>query len=107
MLERYAKEFVAIGSFLRANGKLHRGCIIVERKQLEDMLNKNRYDTSLNKLHIWKRLKWIDTDQDGEHFTKRILCADPENPDAKQYKRMIKMELSILEQLEKLVDLGH
>lgn len=102
MLERCAKEFVAIGKFLRANGKLHKGYIVVERQQLEDMLNKNRYETSLNKLHIWKRLKWIDTDSDGEHFTKRVR-----DPVTQKYKRVIKMDLSVLEQLEMLVAIGH
>lgn len=104
MLERYAREFTAIGKFLEANGELHRGYIIIERRQLEEMLNKNRYDTALNKLHIWKNLKWIDTDRDGEHLTKRVRCSTPAEPGTKRYKRVIKIDLSVLAQMEKLVD---
>lgn len=107
MLERYAREFTAIGKFLVDNGELHRGYIIIERRQLEEMLNKNRYDTALNKLHIWKNLKWIDTDKDGEHLTKRVRCKDPADGGGKQYKRVIKIDLSILSQLEILIDLEH
>lgn len=107
LLERYAKEFTAIGKFLADNGEIRRGYIIIDRRQLEEMLNRNRYDTALNKLHIWKNLKWIDTDKDGEHLTKRVRCKDPADAGGKQYKRVIKIDLSILSQMEKLIDLGN
>lgn len=105
MLETYAREFAAIGKFLESNGELHKGYIIIERCQLEEMLNKNRFDTALNKLHIWKNLKWIDADKDGEHLTKRVRCSDQEG--TKRYKRVIKIDRAVLSQVEKLVDSGY
>lgn len=104
MLERYAREFTAIGKFLEAHGELHRGYIIIERRQLEEMMNKNRYDTALNKLHIWKNLKWIDADRDGEHLTKRIRLGASEEPGGRKYRRVIKIDMSVLAQMKKLVD---
>lgn len=94
MLNVYAKEFVAIGSFLRKRDGLRKGYILVDKKKLEDMLNKNRYDTAAHKLKVWKALKWIDTEADGR-VTKRIY-------DNGVYRPFVKMDAAVLEQLESL-----
>ncbi|MBD5480845.1 MAG: hypothetical protein HDR14_16455 [Lachnospiraceae bacterium] len=96
MLEVYAKEFVGIGSFLRKNGKVYKGYILIEKKVLEGMLDKNKYDTSGNKLKIWKALKWIDTEAD-RRLTKRVYDGE-----SKTYKPYVKLDITVLEQLEKL-----
>lgn len=100
MLEIYAKEYVAIGKYLQKKERIHKGYILVEKKKLEGLLDKNRYDTAANKLHIWKALKWIDTDADGR-LTKRIYVCEGEQ---KTYKPFVKMNVAILEQLQVLLN---
>lgn len=96
MLEIYAKEFVGIGSFLKVNGRTHKGYILVEKAKLEEMLDKNKYDTASDKLRIWKALKWIDTEADGR-LTKRVYDGE-----SGTYKPFVKMDIAILNQLEQL-----
>lgn len=97
MLAIYAREFTAIGTYLQKSERIHKGYILVNKKKLEELLNKNHYDTATNKLHIWKTLKWIDTDSDGR-LTKRIY--DGQN---KVYKPYVKMNVAIIEQILKLL----
>lgn len=96
MLNVYAKEFVAIGSYLQKRDGLHKGYILIEKKQLEEMLDRNRYDTAAHKLKIWKALKWIDTEAD-RRVTKRIYDGA-----SRTYKPYVKLDAAVLEQLEKL-----
>ena len=96
MLEIYAKEFTAIGKYLQKKERVHKGYILVEKKKLEGLLNKNHYDTAANKLRIWKVLKWIDTDADGR-LTKRIYDGQTGT-----YKPFVKMSVEIVEQLQML-----
>lgn len=96
MLEIYAKEFVGVGSFLKVNGRTHKGYILVEKAKLEEMLDKNKYDTASGKLRIWKALKWIDTEADGR-LTKRVYDSE-----SGSYRPFVKMDIAILSQLEAL-----
>lgn len=95
MLETYIREFVAIGNFLLKYGTVKKGYILIEKSELETMLNKNKYDTSANKLKIWKNLRWIDTEAD-RRVTKRVY-------EDGQYRPFIKIDISILDQLNKLL----
>lgn len=97
MLDFYAKEYVAIGKYLQKNQRIHKGYVLVEKKKLEGLLDKNRYDSAVHKLHIWKVLKWIDTDADGR-LTKRIY-----DKKTGTYKPYVKMSVEIVEQLNQLL----
>lgn len=68
----YIEEFLGIAGFLARSQKvpIDKGYILVSRKILDNMLNRNSYDTVENKLRIWKRLHWIDADPD--RYTKKI-----------------------------------
>lgn len=100
MIEIYTREFVGIGNFLQVNGRTHKGYILIEKVKLEEMLDKNKYDTALNKLRIWKALKWIDTEADGR-LTKRVYDGE-----SGTYKPFVKMDIAILKQLEQLTGGG-
>lgn len=93
MVEVYAREFVAIGRYLRLHGERHGTLTAVDRKQLTGMLDRNLYDTAANKLKIWKSLKWIRTD--GRHMDYPVMR------DGKQ-RRMIQLDLNVLDVLERL-----
>ena len=96
MIEIYVREFVAIGKFLRIHGKCKGNFILVDREELKEMMNRNRYDTADNKLKIWKALYWIAT-EDGRRVTKRVY-----NTDSKKYEPKIAMNLQVLDMLEQL-----
>lgn len=71
MILTLIKEFVAICEYLKKNQvKRKYGCYIVDRAELEAMLDKNKYLPSRDKLQAWKRLNWIRTDE--ERLTKRF-----------------------------------
>lgn len=44
--------------------------MLVPRKLLDKLLEKNKYETVDNKLRVWKQLHWIDTDPD--RYTKKV-----------------------------------
>ena len=96
MIELYAKEFVAIGRYLERQGKVRKGYALIEKGSLEVLLDRNHYDTSNNKLKIWKALKWIDTEADGR-LTKRVYEGANH-----RYRPYVKLNMAVLEQLEKL-----
>ena len=96
MLEIYAKEFVAIGMHLLGKGKRKGDYITIAKTELEELLNKNQYDTAKNKLKIWKALHWIDTDKD-RRYTKRVYDSS-----LKRYVPSVKMSIDILELLNEL-----
>ncbi len=98
MLEVYAKEFVGIGSFLKKQGSIHKGYILIEKTKLIGLLDKNRYDTAGSKLRIWKALKWIDTEADGR-LTKRVYDSS-----SKVYRPYVKMNIAVFEQLQALIN---
>lgn len=100
MLEIYARELVGIGMFLkRKEGTLHKGYLLVEKKVLEGLLDKNAYDTAAHKLKIWKALKWIDTEKD-RRVTKRVYDGD-----SKSYKPFVKIDAAVMEQLQELIEI--
>lgn len=72
MLSVYVEEFVKITEYLFKSQKyrVKKDFLIIEKKPLEALLNKNKYDTASNKLKIWKGLNWIDTETD--RVTKRV-----------------------------------
>lgn len=96
MLEIYAKEFIGIATYLQKKEQPHKGYLLVEKPVLEKLLNKNAFDTSHNKLKIWKALRWIDADKD-RRVTKRVYDGKDE-----KYKPYVKMDLAVLEVLKKL-----
>lgn len=101
MIEVYAREFVAIGNFLKKHGVC--GCkgkyILADRDELKAMMNRNRYDTADHKLKIWKALHWIAA-EDGRRVTKRVY-----NSETKRYEPKVAMDIQVLDMLEQLQDL--
>lgn len=67
------REFLSITSFLLQSGKIkqQKGFLLVPRKALNRLFNKNQYGTVNEKLLYWKQLHWISTDT--ERFTKQVL----------------------------------
>lgn len=96
MLDVYAKEFVAIGTHFMGKGKKKGDYIIVEKPDLEQLLDKNLYDTAKNKLKIWKSLHWIDADKD-RRYTKRVYSSEKSG-----YVACVKMSVPMLELLSEL-----
>lgn len=101
MIEKYAREFVAIGKFLFRNQEtIYRtgkgSFILADRAELKEMLNRNRYDTADNKLKIWKALHWIVT-EDGRRVTKRIY-----NTATKKYEPKVAIDVHVMEMLQEL-----
>jgi len=72
MLTDYVMEFLAVVTFLhsRDGAMLRDGHLFVKKEALLRLLDKNRYDTAMNKLTVWRGLQWIDCDR--ERFTKRV-----------------------------------
>ena len=72
MLTDYVMEFLAVVAFLhgRDGAMLRDGHLFVKKEALLRLLDKNRYDTAMNKLTVWRGLQWIDCDR--ERFTKRV-----------------------------------
>ena len=81
---KHMLEFMAICDYLKKHQvKCKKGYFIVDRQELEAMLDKNKYEPSKEKLQTWKRLNWIATDedrltkrfyQDGKYEAKIFIC---------------------------------
>lgn len=97
MLTNYIKEFIAISEYLVKNGyKKTLNFVIISKKDLEPLLDKNKFDTSQKKLQIWKGLNWIDT-EDGR-VTKRIYSKEEG-----KYIPSVKIRLQVYETLRSLM----
>ena len=96
MLEVYAKEFVGIGTYLKKRGMERNGYIRIEKNNLEELLNKNAFDTSENKLRLWKSMKWIDTED--RRVTKRAY-----DKESHSYKPYVLMDAEILKKMSQVV----
>lgn len=96
-IESYITEFIKITDFLIKSGKVkyEKGYVMVHKKILEQMLIKNNYDTVDNKLRIWKKLHWIDTDDN--RFTKKVSM------DGKRV-RVVKIDSEVFQTLALLLD---
>ncbi len=96
MLEIYAREFVGIGSYMKRKNGSKKGYILVDKATITELLDKNKYDTSDNKLKIWKALKWISTEEN--RTTQRVYVIEE-----KKYKPYVKMDEKVLDNLEILL----
>lgn len=96
MLEVYAQEFVGVGKYLQKKGKERNGYIRIEKNDLEQLLNKNAFDTSENKLRLWKSMKWIDTED--RRVTKRAY-----DKESHSYKPYVLMDVEILKKMSQMV----
>lgn len=98
MIKVYAQEFINICDYLVKNPsvKKQRGKIIVSRELLEEMLHKNNYQATSEKVRIWKKLGWIDTDEG--HLTKRIY-----EYTSKKYIRMYVLKRDMHEALKEII----
>lgn len=96
MIDYYIREYIAICDYLnKINAKSTLEHLIVKKDFLVELLDKNKFDTAQNKLKIWKRLHWIDSDQD--RLTKRIY-----DPEAKKYVAYIKIYKQVYDVLKDL-----
>lgn len=96
MIETYVREFCAIVGHLQNKGIgiQKKGFLFIEKNKLVEMLNKNAYETPLNKLLAWRDLGWIDAD--GEHLTRLVSVEG-------KRVRMVKINLTIFHRLEALL----
>lgn len=96
MFESYVQEFIAVCDYLRKSDcRRTKGFFVVEKVYIEDMLNKNKYETALNKLKAWKALNWISTDKD--RLTCRIYSKE-----SRKYISCIRISLDVYETLKNL-----
>lgn len=94
MISTYIAEFVAICDYLvKSQVRQKRGCYIVDRNELESLLDRNKYALSRDKLQTWKKLNWTQTDE--ERLTKRFYHDG-------QYKAMIFINASVHQELKRL-----
>lgn len=70
ILAAYIQEFVGIGDYLKTIHCQKKEFLIISKKELVPLLDRNKYDTPNSKLKIWKALNWIDAGTD--RVTKRI-----------------------------------
>lgn len=90
------REFVAICTYLeKSNAKKVKGYLIIGRNDLELLLDKNKYLTSLEKLKHWKAMKWIDADPDQ---TTKKVCIEGKR------KRCVKLDIGVYETLKELLE---
>lgn len=96
MIDTYIKEFYAISKHLLENKEkaiTTQRYIIVKKEILLNLLNQNMYEIASNKLKNWKKLNWIDTDED--RVTKRVTIN-------KKTVAAIKIYLSVYEALKEI-----
>ncbi len=93
MVTKMAREFIGITKHLLEQPQpwVKDGRLLVPRETLIEMLDKHAYLTSTEKLTLWRKLHWIDAEQD--HFTRRLRCDDG------TVKRVIMLDLSAYEGL--------
>lgn len=91
----YIQEFLEITRFLISSGKVpvEKGYVLVPKDIVSQLLSKNGYETTENKLKIWNRLHWIDADP-GRH-TKKV-CRNGSS------KRFVKIDEKIYVTLEEM-----
>ncbi|MFY8261234.1 TcpK family conjugal transfer DNA-binding protein [Clostridium perfringens] len=77
-LNLYAKELVDVVNYLMKKGSFvfsrDRRYIYLNNEFIRDMLTKREYDTTENKLHMWRELKWLIADD--EKLVKRVRIDD-------------------------------
>ena len=97
----YILEYIKIVDFVLKSGKAiytgreFRRYLLVPRQTLDQLMNKNQFDTIENKLEYWKQLKWIDTD--GDRYTKKVTV------NGKRI-RMVKIDTAVYRALTELFD---
>jgi len=97
MLEWYVKEFCAICAAIYVKYGVKKGDFIyIDKEKLVEMLNKNAFETANNKLHMWRDLRWIDTDKG--HFTRNVILESGE-----KRRRMVKISYITYRALESLL----
>lgn len=71
ILNNYIEEFIAITDFLLKSKKYKKTLdyLIIPKTEIQKFLDKNKFDTSQNKLKIWKALNWINAED--ERVTRR------------------------------------
>lgn len=90
MLLMLIKEYEGICNYLMTHDYIQfRGYILVEKKQLCALLDKNNYELADNKLRFWKQLHWIQSEPG------RLTCRV-------QGKRMIKISIEVFETIKRL-----
>lgn len=95
VLNTMVEEYTGIYRLLRERESMvdKGGAIWVHKTDLVGLLKKYAYATPGEKLQVWKRLKWIDADD--EHLTSRISIAG-------KRQRLVKIPKAIPEELERL-----
>ena len=100
MLNILIKEFIAVCDYLiKKNTRIHKGYILIGKDSVSELLDKNHYDTALNKLKYWKELGWIDAEE--KRLTKRIYDGE-----SGQYIPYVKINVSRYECMKKLSETG-
>lgn len=98
MIWRYLKEYLAICEYLEKSGcRQKKGCFQIERRRMEELLDRNRYETAAAKLKVWKALRWIDAEE--RRLTKRIY-----DKEAGAYITCVEIPLQVYQTMKLLVE---
>lgn len=97
MLSNYIKEFIAITDYLIKSGrKKTLKFLIIPKTDIEPLLDRNQFDTSSNKLKLWKALNWIDAED--ERVTRRVYDGG-----SGKYIPCVKIYLQVYETLKRMM----
>jgi hypothetical protein len=96
MFPLYLKEFMAICNHLESTScPAAKGYFRIKRSDIEILLDKNRYETSQNKLKAWKALNWISAEE--RRVTKRIYDGK-----SKKYLSFVLVDITVYQALKQL-----
>ena len=78
MLNVMVLEYMNICAYLQNHqAKISKGYILVSYDELVELLDRNNYMPSRNKLHYWREMKWIDADVvNGKYVRKVKICGE-------------------------------
>lgn len=98
MIRVYVKEFVAVCDYMEhGKCKKTKRYYYVESEILKKLLEKNNYETSQNKLKLWKALRWLDADD--KHLTKLVFDGE-----SGKRKRMFALRIDVYRALKAVVE---
>lgn len=98
MIRVYCREFVTICEYLeRGQCRNNRLYFYVEKEELKQLLDRNHYETSNNKLKLWKALRWLDADD--KHLTKLVFDGE-----SGKRKRIFALRIDVYRALKPIIE---
>lgn len=97
MLNVMVLEYMNICAYLQNHqAKISKGYILVSYDELVELLDRNNYMPSRNKLHYWREMKWIDADE--FQTTRKVMLNG-------KRVRVVKIEFNLFQSMRLLQDM--